>query len=217
MKYGEFVLVANCQRLLETVIGIKADTIGLPSIKKEDLESEEIAWSYIRRKEAREDPTYRQLIPYVIFRQSGNILAYQRTSMNGEERMIGSSSIGFGGHIDLDDAALREDGYLNISETVRSAMLRELKEELNFSDLPLISNAELKGGIANSDNNVNATHFALVYIIDLPESHIMNLKLVENSILIKDSPWVSLEDLRDNINEYEPWSKTVIEALYSEK
>ena len=60
--------------------------------------------SYRPRPDMEEDPSFKQLIPYVIFRHTDDdgtvrILHYARGSGGGESRLHAKLSIGIGGHI----------------------------------------------------------------------------------------------------------------------
>ena len=47
----------------------------------------------------REQPRFKQLIPYVIMTHDGKYLTYVRGKRAGETRLVGNRSIGIGGHI----------------------------------------------------------------------------------------------------------------------
>lgn len=94
-----------------------------------------------------------QLIPYVSFShldvEAGrlNVAAYRRPDTGeGEARLQGDLSVGFGGHIDNDLEVYHTDSYVNeegqtvykltvenIKETAIVCAVRELKEELGFN------------------------------------------------------------------------------------
>lgn len=59
------------------------------------------------------DRTVLQLLPYIVFRIGGEIIAvYQRGKGVGESRLAGNNSIGYGGHIDFMDALTVADEKL---------------------------------------------------------------------------------------------------------
>jgi predicted NUDIX family phosphoesterase len=113
----------------------------------------DIRW--VERSEAETNNAYKQIIPYIVARQSnGHILCYPRHG--AESRLHGFYSCGIGGHIDLDDA--RD----TLEETVAAGMMRELKEELaNFREdlVELV----YKGIINETESPVGQVHFGLVY------------------------------------------------------
>jgi len=85
--------------------GFSADvTRYLPRL----LEGREI--EYLPRGRMEEDPTYKQLIPYVLFRWTDDkgqvqLFQYQRGGGMGERRLHAKRSVGVGGHISSLDAA----------------------------------------------------------------------------------------------------------------
>src|SRR5690606_26947835 len=80
---------------------------------------------FLARSEAEEDPSYKQLIPYCIFRCDGRILNYRRGSGIGEGRLLGKRSVGVGGHISEEDAAGSDHPY-------QVGMRREIAEEIEL-------------------------------------------------------------------------------------
>jgi len=113
----------------------------------------DIRW--VERSEAETNNVYKQIIPYIVVRQSnGHILCYPRHG--AESRLHGFYSCGIGGHIDIEDARG------TIEETVTTGMMRELKEELaNFRE----DRVELvyRGIINETESAVGQVHLGLVY------------------------------------------------------
>ena len=69
--------------------------------------------SYRPRDEVEEDPSYKQLIPYCIFRHEGRVFHYARGAKGGESRLHAKRSVGIGGHISTfaSSATLYEVGF----------------------------------------------------------------------------------------------------------
>ena len=78
---------------------------------------------YRPRNQVEDDPSYKQLIPYCIFRHEDRIFHYKRGKMQGEGRLHSKRSIGIGGHISSEDEIDLESPYLE-------AMRREISEEV---------------------------------------------------------------------------------------
>src|SRR5262245_37962369 len=69
--------------------------------------------SHRPRHEVEQDPSYKQLIPYVIFlHRDGedriHVFQYTRGKGQGEGRLHSKKSIGIGGHISIDDSSAGE-------------------------------------------------------------------------------------------------------------
>jgi predicted NUDIX family phosphoesterase len=111
---------------------------------------------WVERSAAEIDPSYKQIIPYIVMQDSAaRILCYPRHGT--EERLHGLFSCGIGGHIDEGD---HKGGF---AETVRAGMFRELSEEIhNFN--PEMVELFYKGIINEVDTPVGAVHLGLVYL-----------------------------------------------------
>ena len=147
-----------------------------------------------------------QILPYIATMDlEGNYLTYSR---NGTEtRLHGSRSIGIGGHIDLEDMFSNYDSN-NILNTIGNAMCRELKEEASITidafTNKAISNLFSKL-IVDTSNPVGRVHVGLFTTLTFA-----NTKPQEE---LHDPQWLSVEELKANIDEYENWSKLIIEGL----
>ena len=76
---------------------------------------------YLPRDEAEADPSFKQLIPYLVIRHDGKVFHYQRRG--GGEKRLARGSIGLGGHICSNDGVASSDAYM-------AGMRRELLEEV---------------------------------------------------------------------------------------
>ena len=54
---------------------------------------------FMPRSKAEKDPSFKQIIPYVIMACDGKYLNYVRGTRAGETRLVGNRSIRIGGHI----------------------------------------------------------------------------------------------------------------------
>src|SRR5436190_1519667 len=96
--------------------------------------------SYRPRDDVEKDPSYKQLIPYCIFRCEERVFHYRRGKMQGEARLHSLRSIGIGGHISSTDATTAEASYL-------AALDREIDEEI-FLETPFTQRCV---GLINDD------------------------------------------------------------------
>ncbi|MBV9391858.1 MAG: hypothetical protein JOY96_08205, partial [Verrucomicrobia bacterium] len=81
---------------------------------------------FVARSAAEDDPSLKQIIPYVLVVSQDKILRYRRGKKSGEQRLVAKSSIGIGGHMNEHDEglfALDRAAYLN-------GVQREVAEEL---------------------------------------------------------------------------------------
>src|SRR5574343_244442 len=98
---SEQVLVIPAERLVD-VEGVIDITLGGPlrNFLQKTIAQDS---KYIPRDEAEEDPTFLQIIPYVVLTHNSRVLQYTRMKGSGESRLRGKQSIGFGGHINPED------------------------------------------------------------------------------------------------------------------
>lgn len=147
-----------------------------------------------RRGDLETDPTYKQLISYVICRDSRDrILAYTRLEGGGEDRLHGLTSIGIGGHMNPIPAVTPE---LLCSLNA----YRELEEEINAKPLVLTP----IGFLNDDSNSVGQVHLGIVYtaLVDPDEVHITETDTLKVE-------WVSPRQLKDM--NLEPWSQILLD------
>ena len=146
-----------------------------------------------------------QILPYIAVTDGeGKYLSYSR---NGTEtRLHGSRSLGIGGHVDICD--LYDHNYQllnNPIEAIIQATHRELKEEIDVSamfDATLLSRI-----IVDTTNPVGCVHVGLTTTL------IAEQRGIHPQEELHDAKWVTVEELKASIDEYENWSKLIIEGL----
>ena len=149
-----------------------------------------------------------QILPYItITDEQGKYLTYSR---NGTEtRLHGSRSIGIGGHVDIYDSYdtyNEEDTYWqSIEATILSACRRELEEETLWQDYNDYLAVDFDKLIVDTSNSVGSVHVGLFTTLVYP-----NAKPQEE---LHDAKWLTVDELKASIDEYENWSKLIIEGL----
>jgi predicted NUDIX family phosphoesterase len=107
--------------------------------------------TYRPRAEAEEDPSWKQVIPYLALRDGERIFLMRRTRAGGDERLFDRYSIGVGGHVNPGDG------------DVLGALAREWREEMAADFTPAFTPL----GVLNDDGNpVGAVHLGLVFSAD---------------------------------------------------
>lgn len=155
--------------------------------------------SFRPRNEVEEDPSYKQLIPYCIFRYEGKVFFYKRGKLGGEGRLHSKRSIGIGGHISSTDRLSGDRRYLE-------AMHREIEEEVflesGFTDRCV--------GLINDDETpVGRVHLGIVHIFDLDMAKV---RPREESIL--ETGFAEPAELLQQIDQFETWSQICIKHLF---
>lgn len=140
-----------------------------------------------------------QILPYIAVTDGeGKYLSYSR---NGTEtRLHGSRSIGIGGHIDIDKTA-----HNDLVVTITKATSRELQEEVNI--LVMFDINLLNRIIVDTTNPVGCVHVGLTTTL-IAEQH-----TIQPQEELHDPQWLSVEELKANIDQYENWSKLIIGEL----
>src|SRR5580700_5717476 len=90
------------------------------------------------RSEVEDDPGFKQIIPYVIFRSGDAVFCYTRGKSQGEARLHRLRSLGVGGHVSEEDA----QGGKSL-DAYDSAMRREIDEEVEVACTGQISRVGL--------------------------------------------------------------------------
>lgn len=152
------------------------------------------------RSEVEDDPSFKQLIPYVVFRSAGSVFCYTRGGGGGEARLRRRRSLGVGGHVDEADAEGR-----GTFEAYAMALQRELAEEVAIESpgqLRLI-------GLINDDSTaVGSVHLGVVHLYDLDTP---SLSPLENDLA--DAAFIPIEELLDDWDAFETWSQICIKAF----
>lgn len=149
-----------------------------------------------------------QILPYIAVTDGeGKYLSYSR---NGTEtRLHGSRSIGVGGHVDITDMYDTEYNLVNnILETITQSTLRELEEEANIvydSASPNVITHICNKVIVDTSNPVGKVHVGLFTTLVYPHA--------QPQEELHDAKWLTVDELKASIDEYENWSKLIIEGL----
>ena len=156
------------------------------------------AFAFRPRSEAEIDPSWKQLIPYVVLRCGELVFHYRRGSGAAETRLAAMRSVGVGGHISDADAAGRADPY-------RTGMLRELAEEV---EIGAIVSERLLGFIYDDRTPVGRVHLGVVHVIELRKP-----TAIPREAAIANAGFASLTELVRDRDEFETWSQLVFEVL----
>ena len=152
--------------------------------------------TYMPRDEAETDPSFKQLIPYLVVCHAGRVFHYQRRG-GGEKRLHARRSIGLGGHICSEDGIPSADAY-------EVGMRRELLEEVT-----LVGDYRQHCiGLINDDRTpVGQVHLGVVHRIEVTSD------LVQcREAALESRGFAVVEELRATIDEFETWSQFLLEG-----
>lgn len=148
-----------------------------------------------------EDPSRKQLIPYIVVGDAGRVFVTRRKRAQTEARLHDKMSLGVGGHLELEDLTRHDDPIL-------AGAARELLEEL---DIPSrwASRLVYRGVINDDTSEVGAVHLGLVYSLRAPEPEAVSI--LERDKMTGD--WMPLEDVRAHADALESWSALLLDEL----
>ncbi len=154
--------------------------------------------SFRPRAEVETDPSFKQLVPYVVLRWRDQVFHYTRGKRATETRLQALRSIGVGGHISQQDHALFDSPY-------REAMFREVAEEVQLDT----TYEERCLGLINDDSTpVGQVHLGIVHVFMLAEP-----KARRREQALIQSGFAPIVELRQQRDGFETWSQFVLDVL----
>lgn len=180
---------------------------------------------FIPRGYAEKDPSFRQLIPYIVLANEdlSSIAVYLRGSSGNEARLHGRFSIGVGGHMDIYDF-FEETKNININYATKvvdnyykgllNCMVRELIEELDeFNQDQDVLSQNISYNFVNyiysNESEVEKVHLGILIIALVPDFEV----LVDTDNFFK----VDVAEFRKtiDISRLENWSRIALELIES--
>ena len=158
---------------------------------------------FLPRAQAEKDPSYKQIIPYVLLTHGDDVLHYIRGKKAGEQRLVAKGSIGIGGHMNQEDEllfnyALDEGAY---REGVEREIAEEIKIETKFEDRIV--------ALLNDDSNeVGQVHLGVVHIFRLAAP-----KVEKREAMITSLAFLPKAELLARRETLETWSQICLDSL----
>jgi predicted NUDIX family phosphoesterase len=144
------------------------------------------------------DPTYKQIIPYLIFTYQDQYFLMQRQAKASEQRLQNKYTLGIGGHIRQEDVT---------DDSIFEWAKREFHEEVAYSGSLELTTL----GVLNDDSNaVGQVHLGLVLLLQGDNSDIQ----VKSEL--KSGQLLTLKALAPFYEHMESWSQIVHQALAKE-
>jgi predicted NUDIX family phosphoesterase len=157
---------------------------------------------FLSRPQAEKDPSFKQLIPYVIMTCQGKYLSYVRGKKAGETRLVAKRSIGIGGHINpVDWTLFTADPYKTYLEAVQREVAEEVSVETTYSDKVI--------ALLNDDSNeVGQVHLGIVHLWTLDEP-----KVNRKEQMITQIGFMTIPELQAIKDTMETWSQICLDGL----
>jgi predicted NUDIX family phosphoesterase len=148
---------------------------------------------FLRRGDAEEDPTHKQVIPYLVLRDGERWFLMRRTKAGGDARLHDLWSIGVGGHLNPGDG------------DVEGGLRREWAEEVVASFEPAFEAV----GLLNDDTTpVGAVHVGIVFVADATGRPVA----IRETDKLSGS-FVTTDEVAAVRDSMETWSRLVFDAL----
>lgn len=158
---------------------------------------------FMPRAKAEKDPSFKQLIPYVIMCHNGKYLTYVRGVRAGETRLVAKRSIGIGGHINPADRDLPL--FTNFYEAYLAAVKREVAEEVSVET----SQTDCIVALLNDESNeVGSVHLGIVHYWTLAEP-----KVSRKEQMITQMTFMTPAELHQVRDTMETWSGLCLSGL----
>jgi len=139
------------------------------------------------------DPTYKQVIPYLVLRDGSRFFLMRRTRAGSDARLHDRYSIGVGGHLNPGD-----DGLLG-------GLRREWSEELVADFIPEFRLVAL---LNDDTTDVGAVHLGAVYVADAAGRPVA---IRETDKLV--GAFADAADVAAVADRLETWSQLIFEVL----
>jgi predicted NUDIX family phosphoesterase len=152
--------------------------------------------SFMDRPLAEDDPSFKQLIPYVVVRDGALVYLMERTAAGGDPRLHGKASIGVGGHLNPVDEGV---------DPLADGLRREWSEELVADWEPAF---RLVGLLNDDTNPVGSVHLGVVFEVDAAGR---GIEVRERDKLT--GRFATLAEVRAAWDRMETWSRLVADHL----
>lgn len=150
---------------------------------------------FIARGVAETDPSYKQIIPYLVFTHNGKYFIMQRKASSTEQRLANKYTLGIGGH-------LREEDMEGTS--IIEWAQREFHEEIAYTGSVSITPL----GLLNDDSNdVGKVHAGFVFLLEGDSDQISIKSELQHGYL------ASVAECKEKRPSMETWSQYVLDYL----
>ena len=185
----------------EQVLVVPRETLvpgyGWTGVRRDDLVAANAmvarAGRFVRRGDAEEDPTHKQVIPYLVLRDGERWFLMRRTRAGGDARLHDLWSIGVGGHLNPGDG--------DVAGGLRRDWAEEVVADFEPDYAPV--------GLLNDDTTpVGAVHVGFVYLADAAGRPV---EIRETDKLT--GAFATTEEVRAVRDAMETWSRLAFDAL----
>jgi len=193
-SHDELILVVKREYIFAKTIAWQGLNTENNSVYLEIIQAHK---EFLPRNIMEQDPSYKQIIPYLIYKHENHYFLMQRHAQASEIRLQNKYTLGIGGHIRQEDMG---------SNLISDWATREFHEEVSYSSNLTITPL----GILNDDSNsVGQVHLGFVFLLegDSPQISIKSE--------LKSGELVSITQCHEKYAYLESWSQFVVNYLLS--
>ena len=152
---------------------------------------------FMPRSDVEDDPSYQQIIPYIVFQHRDRYFLTHRLRASAERRLRKQYSLGVGGHIN--------PGDLQGGDPIQDGLRREWQEEVIYDGR---FEAKLLGLLNDDSSPVSRVHLGVVFLVegDRPSIAIRETEKLAGELL-------TLSEMRIYYLGMESWSQIVYDRL----
>lgn len=150
------------------------------------------------RRAAEQDPSLKQIIPYMVLCCGQKVFLMRRFENQDEERLRNLYSLGVGGHV---NPAHDADAH----DILMAGLKRELHEEVGIAGR---FDLEPVGYINDESNEVGQVHFGLAYRVAVQDE---NAQVRETDIM--SGSFVTVDEAQSVYAQMETWSQIVLKNI----
>ncbi len=159
--------------------------------------------TYVPRKKAEKDPSYKQLVTYIAVVKDRRVLCYERGTYYAADK-----SIGFGGHVSQSDYDLF---FLEDELGIFANAVRELSEELSLAVevQSLRKKIHIVGVINDNSTDAGQRHIAIamIYMCDAIEDP------GRGELEVRNLHWMSPTSFNNELPKFEIWSQIFLKQI----
>ena len=153
------------------------------------------------RSAAEQDPSLKQIIPYVLLAHGGKVLHYVRGRKAGEQRLAAKGSIGIGGHLnDADESLFSYD-----AQSYQAGVQREVDEEIAVG---CAYKNSIRSILNDDSTEVGRVHLGVIHVFELESAEVK-----KREALITQLGFLSPAELQERRDTLETWSQICLDQL----
>ncbi|MEY2439228.1 MAG: hypothetical protein QOI34_613 [Verrucomicrobiota bacterium] len=154
---------------------------------------------FLARAKAENDPSHKQIIPYVLIAHDDKVLHYVRGKKGGEQRLVAKGSIGIGGHMNDTDESLFAWDEAAYRVGVEREVNEEIKIDTTFED-------DIVALLNDDTTEVGQVHLGIVHVFKLAEP-----KVEKREAVITNLAFLSKDELLARRDSLESWSQLCLD------